>query len=135
LLANLLGQGAALMLGSGDGDGAGDAVADTALAAQKHFPGNRPSTTILLDRLTPQALGLLLALYEHATFVQSVLWGVNAFDQWGVELGKTLAGRIEPALAQAGSDDELDPVTRRLLAEIRSRRADANVAAEPSSGA
>ncbi len=125
LLANLLGQGAALMLGSGDERGEVDDAdgadgSDAALAAQKYFPGNRPSTTILLDRLTPQALGMLLALHEHATFVQSVLWGINPFDQWGVELGKTLAARIEPALA-GDADEGLDPATRRLLAHISSR--------------
>lgn len=93
------------------------------LAAQKHFPGNRPSTTLLLDQLSPHSLGMLLALYEHATFVQSVLWGINAFDQWGVELGKTLAARIGPALADPAAVEPagLDPVTRRLLAQIRAR--------------
>jgi glucose-6-phosphate isomerase len=63
---------------------------------------------------------MLLALYEHKVFVQSVLWGVNAFDQWGVELGKTLAGRIGPALAGAG-DHGLDPATRHLVGQIRER--------------
>ena len=58
------------------------------------FPGNRPSSTLLLDALTPRVLGALIALYEHKVFTQSVIWGVNAFDQWGVELGKKLADRI-----------------------------------------
>ena len=62
------------------------------------FDGNRPSSTILLERLTPQALGKLVALYEHSVFTQGAVWGVNSFDQWGVELGKVLAGRIVPEL-------------------------------------
>src|SRR5690606_25215224 len=105
LLANLLAQSAALMSGRTQQEAFADLghLADAdhrqALAAQKTFPGNRPSTTMLLDRLDPHGLGMLLALYEHKVFVQSVLWGVNPFDQWGVELGKTLATRIERALA------------------------------------
>ena len=62
------------------------------------FPGNRPSTMILADRLTPRILGELIALYEHVVFVQGAIWGVNSFDQWGVELGKALAVRIIPEL-------------------------------------
>ena len=65
-----------------------------ALAPQRTFPGDRPSTLILLDRLTPEALGALIALYEHKTFVEGVIWDINSFDQWGVELGKALANRI-----------------------------------------
>jgi glucose-6-phosphate isomerase len=126
LLANLLAQGAALMQGKpfqaawDELAGVADADERNALAAQKTFPGNRPSTTILLDRLDPYALGMLLALYEHKVFVQSVLWGVNAFDQWGVELGKTLAGRIGPVLA-GGDAAGLDPATRHLVGQIRER--------------
>ena len=62
------------------------------------FPGNRPSTTILAPRLTPSVLGQLIALYEHIVFVQGTVWGINSFDQWGVELGKALANRITPEL-------------------------------------
>jgi glucose-6-phosphate isomerase len=94
------------------------------LDAQKSYPGGRPSTVLLLDELTPYSFGLLVALYEHSVYVQSVLWGINAFDQWGVELGKRLASLLLPAL---GSEDGVevaveDPVTRALLAEIRARR-------------
>lgn len=128
LLANLLAQSAALMLGKTEEDayadleGGADEGERRVLAAQKTFPGDRPSTTILLDRLDPGGLGMLLALYEHKVFVQSVLFGVNAFDQWGVELGKTLARRIEPALAgDAAAIAALDPATRALLAEIATR--------------
>ena len=67
------------------------------------FPGNRPTSTILAEQLTPAILGSLVALYEHKVFVQGVIWNVNSFDQWGVELGKLLAGRIAPELA---SEDE-----------------------------
>jgi glucose-6-phosphate isomerase len=128
LLANLLAQGAALALGktheealAGIHEGA-DAERQ-ALAAQRTFPGDRPSTTILLDALTPESFGMLLALHEHKVFVQSLMWNVNAFDQWGVELGKTLAKAIRPALA--GSDGDaagLDAATRALLAAIRAVR-------------
>lgn len=109
LLANLLAQAEAL----GNGFDADD--------AQKSYPGNRPSTLLLLDALTPHALGALVALYEHSVYAQSVLWGINAFDQWGVELGKRIAGDLLPAVRGEGEAE--DPVTWALLAEIRSRRA------------
>ena len=68
------------------------------LVPHKTFPGNRPSTTILADQLTPHVLGSLVALYEHSVFTQGCLWDINPFDQWGVELGKVLANRIVPEL-------------------------------------
>jgi glucose-6-phosphate isomerase len=123
LLANLLAQSAALMTGKTQDEAfaelwhVADAAERQSLAAQKTFPGNRPSTTILLDRLDPHSLGMLLALYEHKVFVQSVLWGINAFDQWGVELGKTLATRIEKALVD-GDASALDASTAAMLAQI-----------------
>ncbi|MEO6365004.1 MAG: glucose-6-phosphate isomerase [Luteimonas sp.] len=108
LLANLLAQTEALANGH---------VADD---AQKSYPGNRPSTLFLVDALTPQSLGALIAMYEHSVYAQSVLWGINAFDQWGVELGKKIAGDLLPALT--GHDAHVaDPVTRSVLREIRSR--------------
>ena len=79
-----------------------------AMVAHKTFPGNRPSNTILLESLNPHSLGALIALYEHKTFVQGVLWDVNSFDQWGVELGKVLAKQIQGELlgeAQTGLHD------------------------------
>ena len=95
LLANGIAQGEALMVGkSADEVRAESPNLDEALVAQKTFPGNRPSTTLSLDALSPQALGALIALYEHKVFVQGVIWGVNSFDQWGVELGKVLAGTV-----------------------------------------
>ena len=74
----------------------------------RSFAGNRPSELLLLDRLDARSLGMLLAFYEHKVFVESVLWGINAFDQWGVELGKTLAPGIQAALA-AGSSGAAAP--------------------------
>src|SRR5690606_12500958 len=107
LLANLLAQAEALANGHDAGD------------PRKAHPGNRPSTLFLLDALTPRALGALLAMYEHSVYAQSVLWGINAFDQWGVELGKRIAGELLPALR--GEGEAGDPVTRALVAEIRGR--------------
>jgi len=109
LLANLLAQSQALANG---------AVAED---AQKAYPGDRPSSLFLLDELTPHAFGALLAMYEHSVYVQSVLWGINAFDQWGVELGKQIAGELLPAVADVRVE-AADPVTRALLARINSRR-------------
>jgi glucose-6-phosphate isomerase len=78
-----------------------------------------PSTLLLLDALTPESLGALIALYEHSVYLQSVLWGINAFDQFGVELGKQVAGKLLPALQ--GQSEADDPVTRALLQEIQRR--------------
>ncbi|HWP94436.1 MAG TPA: glucose-6-phosphate isomerase [Gammaproteobacteria bacterium] len=85
------------------------------------FPGNRPSTVIVLDRLEPRTLGALVAFYEHKVFVQSCLWGNNAFDQPGVELGKQLAGALERALASAAPAEVYDPPLRALLAYVARR--------------
>ena len=87
------------------------------LAPQKTFPGDRPSSMILLERLDPERLGALLALYEHKTFVEGVLWGINSFDQWGVELGKTLATRVLGEL-EGGKPGFHDPSTTRLIARL-----------------
>ena len=88
------------------------------LAPQRTFPGDRPSAFILMDRLTPERLGALLALYEHKTFVEGVLWGINSFDQWGVELGKTLASRVLSEL-QGGAPRAHDPSTSRLIGKLK----------------
>jgi glucose-6-phosphate isomerase len=127
LLSNMLAQAAAFALGKTFAEAFAEAkegrdAERRALAAQRTFPGNRPSTTILLDALTPESLGALLALHEHKVFVQAVLWGVNAFDQWGVELGKTLAKAIEPVLTGEGDGARLDASTRALIEAIRSRQ-------------
>jgi glucose-6-phosphate isomerase len=106
LLANVLAQAQALMLGKSDSGG------------HKHFPGNRPSTFLLLDDLTPASLGALIALQEQRVFVSGSLWGINSFDQWGVELGKVLAKDIEARLA-SGDASGLDGSTAGLLARLR----------------
>ncbi len=107
LLSNLLGQCEALANGQDSED------------PQRRYPGGRPSTLLLLDALTPDALGHLLALHEHSVYLQSVLWGINAFDQFGVELGKQRASTLLPALL--GESEATDPITRELLAQIRDR--------------
>jgi len=84
----------------------------------KNFPGNRPSTFFVLEKLDPATLGALIALYEHRVFVSGALWGINSFDQWGVELGKVLAKDIEPRLA-SGDTHGLDPSTAGLLTRLR----------------
>ncbi len=87
------------------------------------FPGNRPTTSIMAPALTPAVLGQLIALYEHITFTQGVVWGIDCFDQWGVELGKQLAQQVGPAIA--GDADALaaqDASTRSLIAYYREHR-------------
>lgn len=113
LLANCFAQTEALMLGR---DGAALNNVPPALRPHRAFPGNRPSNTILLESLSPFAVGQLIALYEHKVFVQGVLWGVNSFDQWGVELGKELARSLEPALRGEGGLSGRDSSTAGLVA-------------------
>jgi glucose-6-phosphate isomerase len=110
LLAHLLAQMEALANGEDNAD------------PQRRYPGNRPSTLLLLDELTPRALGALLALFEHSVYLQSVLWDINAFDQWGVELGKRVADTLLPAVASGDATDVADPVSRELLARISQGR-------------
>ncbi len=81
----------------------------------KHFAGNKPSTTILYSELTPKVLGSLIAMYEHRTFVQGLLWQINSFDQWGVELGKKLAVNVHENLNSKVIDEELDSSTKNLI--------------------
>ena len=107
------GRGPAELMASG----AAEAEADR-LAPHKTFPGNRPSTAIVMERLTPETLGALLALYEHKTFVEGVIWDINRFDQWGVELGKVLAKAILKDVAAGGPSAELDPSTAALLTRL-----------------
>jgi glucose-6-phosphate isomerase len=101
LLANVLAQGEALAFGKTAEEVKAEGSADW-LVPHRVFEGNRPSNTILLEQLTPTALGKLVALYEHSVFTQGTIWGIDSFDQWGVELGKVLAQRIIPELASAG---------------------------------
>ena len=111
LMSNLFAQAEALAFGRDDVD-----------EPYRHFPGDRPSTTILADRLTPSVLGQLIALYEHIVFVQGVVWGINSFDQWGVELGKELADRITPELTGDSQPDRHDASTNAAIAWYRRRR-------------
>ena len=107
-----------------------------ALLPHRVFPGNRPSNTVLLERLDPFTLGALVAAYEHRTFVQGVIWGVNSFDQWGVELGKQLAARVLDELdphaattADAGHDRSTQGLIERYRAHVRaSPRGDTSLA-------
>ena len=119
LLANCLAQSAALAFGQ-TAEEARAAGTPDALLPFKVFPGNQPSTTLVLPRLDPLNLGRLIALYEHKVFCQGVMWGLNSFDQWGVELGKALAGRLAPALA-GGDDSSFDASTRGLVAALTLR--------------
>ncbi|WP_224814667.1 glucose-6-phosphate isomerase [Hasllibacter sp. MH4015] len=88
-------------------------------AAHRVFPGNRPSTTLLYDQLTPFTLGQIIALYEHRVFVEGVILGINSFDQWGVELGKELAVALEPVLTGEAEDADKDGSTRALVAAVK----------------
>jgi glucose-6-phosphate isomerase len=103
------------------GQGLSDAEA-IALAPHKVFPGNRPTTSLLYRRLDPRTLGRLLAMYEHKVFVMGAIWGINSFDQWGVELGKVLANRIRPELAATGEVASHDASTNGLLNHVRRLR-------------
>ncbi len=127
LLANCFAQSEALMRGKTLAEARGElAAAGMAeekirqLAPLKVFPGNQPSTTLLLDRLDPYSLGQLIALYEHKTFVQGILWGINSFDQWGVEYGKQLAVRLLPMLEGKLPVSGLDSSTAGLIAACKS---------------
>jgi glucose-6-phosphate isomerase len=91
------------------------------LVPHKVFAGNRPSNSILIDRLTPRSLGMLVALYEHKVFVQGAIWGINSYDQWGVELGKQLAKAILPELAGPGAVQSHDSSTRGLINHFKAR--------------
>ena len=95
-----------------------DAAAIDALAPHKVFAGNRPSNTILMDDLSPSTLGALIALYEHKVFVQGVIWGVNSFDQWGVELGKQLAKTIDAELRAGAVSGAHDASTAALMRRV-----------------
>jgi glucose-6-phosphate isomerase len=125
LLANAVAQAEALMVGRSEAEVRAELTAKgmapgeiATLAPQRTFPGDRPSSFILLDRLTPERLGALLALYEHKTFVEGVLWGINSFDQWGVELGKSLASRVLGEL-EGGPAGGHDPSTARLIGKLK----------------
>jgi glucose-6-phosphate isomerase len=112
LLANALAQAQALTQGVPPNLGGQD------VPAHRQMPGNRPSTTLLLEALTPRSLGALIALYEHRVLVQATLWGINPFDQYGVELGKTMAKDIRQRMV-SGNDVGLDASTAAMLKRLR----------------
>jgi len=129
LLANCLAQTEALMLGKTSGEARaelerqglkGDAL--ETLLPYKVFPGNRPSNTLLFDQLDPYTMGMLVALYEHKVLVQSIIWNINAFDQWGVEFGKQLAGKLLPVLTGNRPVSVHDSSTIGLIDYILARR-------------
>ena len=121
LLANCLAQSEALMKGR-TLEEARATVKDPALAPHKVFPGNRPSTTLVYPRLDPATLGRIVALYEHRVFVEGTIWGINSFDQWGVELGKELATALLPLVQTGRGFEAKDGSTAGLLQAITALR-------------
>ncbi|MDQ1287918.1 MAG: glucose-6-phosphate isomerase [Actinomycetota bacterium] len=122
LMANFFAQTEALAFGKTADEVAAEGATGV-LVAHKTFEGNRPTTTILGEKLTPFALGALIALYEHKVFTQGIVWGLNSFDQWGVQLGKVLAGRIAPELTSPAAPDlRHDSSTNALIRRYRSLR-------------
>jgi glucose-6-phosphate isomerase len=122
LLANCFAQTEALMIGKTAAEARAELVAQglrgdalEALLPHKIFAGNKPTNTLLFDKLDPHTLGMLIALYEHKVFVQSVVWNINPFDQWGVELGKQLAGKILPELRDPDVASQHDASTSGLI--------------------
>jgi glucose-6-phosphate isomerase len=122
LLANVFAQTEALAFGKTPEEVRAEGTPDW-LVPHRVFEGNRPSNTLLLDRLTPGALGKLVALYEHSVFTQGTVWRIDSFDQWGVELGKVLAQRIIPEL-ESPADPALghDSSTNNLIRRYRKLR-------------
>jgi len=123
LMSNFFAQTEALAFGKSEAEVRADGVAE-ALVSARTFEGNRPTNTLLIDRLTPKSLGKLIALYEHKVFVQGTIWNINSFDQWGVELGKALANRIVPEL-EAPTEPTLkhDSSTNTLIRRYRAVKA------------
>jgi glucose-6-phosphate isomerase len=121
LMANLFAQGQALAFGKTADEVRAEGVSEEQVP-HRTFKGNHPTTTILAKELTPSVLGQLIALYEHKVFVQGAVWNIDSFDQWGVELGKVLAKRVEPALTEGAEVPGLDPSTAALVATYRALR-------------
>jgi glucose-6-phosphate isomerase len=129
LLANCFAQTEALMIGKTKDEARAELAAAgmpeeqlAALLPHKVFPGNKPTNTLLFDRLDPHTLGMLIALYEQKVFVQGIIWNINSFDQWGVELGKQLASKILPELSGQPAQSEHDASTSSLIAYYRNSR-------------
>ena len=121
LMGNFFAQTKVLAFGKTAEEIAAEGV-DEAVVPHKVMPGNRPTTTILAEELTPQTLGALIALYEHIVFTQGVIWDINSFDQWGVELGKQQANDLAPAVSGAEAADSGDQSTDELIGWYRSNR-------------
>ncbi|WP_329625741.1 glucose-6-phosphate isomerase [Streptomyces sp. NBC_01255] len=121
LMANFFAQTQALAFGKTPEEVRAEGVAEE-LVPHKTFQGNHPTTTILADALTPSVLGQLIALYEHKVFVQGAIWNIDSFDQWGVELGKVLAKKIEPVLTDGEGGEQLDSSTAGLVSAYRALR-------------
>ncbi|MFF9119565.1 glucose-6-phosphate isomerase [Streptomyces massasporeus] len=121
LMANFFAQTQALAFGKTPEEVRAEGVPEE-LVPHKTFQGNHPTTTILAPELTPSVLGQLVALYEHKVFVQGAVWNIDSFDQWGVELGKVLARRVEPALTEGAEVEGLDASTKALVATYRELR-------------
>lgn len=131
LVANCFAQSQALMQGRNESEVTQELVSNglseaqiAALLPHKVIPGNKPSTTIIYPKLSPKILGQLIALYEHKIFVQSVIWDINPFDQWGVELGKQLSKGIFDAMTDEQTATTMDASTEGLLSYFKEKRAD-----------
>ena len=124
LLANFFAQPEALAFGRNAAEALEAAGGDAEIAPHKEFPGDRPSTTIMVPEMTPRALGALVATYEHKIFVQGAVWRINSFDQWGVELGKILAKAILPELEGDGVVESHDASTNASIAYFKDNRSD-----------
>ena len=122
-MANCFAQTKALAFGRTADEVAAEGT-PAAVVPHKVMPGNHPTSTILAPELTPSVLGQLVALYEHTVFVEGAVWGIDSFDQWGVELGKVMAGQLGPALSSTGAPDlsEQDSSTAGLVRAYRSMR-------------
>lgn len=114
-LANCFAQSRVLMLGD---EAIPEALKESFSSPFKHYPGNQPSNTILLKTISPKTLGMLVALYEHKTFVEGVIWDINSFDQWGVELGKLIAKETHAAIHDASLSDSFDESTKTLINKV-----------------
>ncbi|HRY08372.1 MAG: glucose-6-phosphate isomerase [Actinobacteria bacterium] len=121
LVANVLAQSAVLAFGKTAAEVAADGT-PAHLVPHKVMPGDRPSSVIFAEKLDPRTLGRLVALYEHSVFTQGVVWGINSFDQWGVELGKVMAKKIAPLLTAGGTDEGLDSSTKELARRYREHK-------------
>jgi glucose-6-phosphate isomerase len=117
-MANFFAQTQALAFGKSAEEVRAEGVPEEQVT-HRTFRGDHPTTTILAGSLTPSVLGQLIALYEHKVFVQGAVWNIDSFDQWGVELGKVLAKRVEPALTEGADVPGLDPSTTALVSAYR----------------